>query len=418
MRLDYASMKLTMNEQAIVSPTSFGLTALDPRSSAFRNGPSWEEFERAQKGKGLGDWQVIWNLNQEAELLWSELMACNGHDPERVRAGYYRAQPCLIDSAQSPVLKEKLTVFHRRFDDFLSTTQFLIPKASKRNTPWDTTKPFAKILYDFSRSVQGLPSDYDHPDPAVQAYLASRQVKFPELHPLLTQLMIEALTNLNRLTRAGYQSLYSDKTQKPDDPVVLDYPHHSYLNGLRPTELALWNELSARNLLDLPDTYRTARAFGNVWYLYSVVAKEKCDQLGLWPEFSYAAIHTLRDQNVEAAREIVRAIEDADCSRARPTLEQAWKNEPIRLNDRDLVLFQRQMGIRYGFRPLDRVACPSDLKQKIQAQMWGISDRYRCYTVDPSAPHDIEDGKDWARGNFSNPRAVRAKQSYEFISAK
>lgn len=420
--IDYAAMTLTLNPEALTAPTAHGFAPLDPKNSAFQSTGSWSEFATQVRAANpekspasLADWQVLSDLNLQAAGLWDELVACNQGDAEAARANYFRAHPC-ADAADAATTKAKLTQLHQRFFDFLATTQFKIPRSSTRNIPWNTEtlggRLFGRILADLGRSLSGQPGDFDSHDPAVRAFMALRNQPFPEFHPLFSQLVVEYLAVINRVTRSVYESPYRMASQMEHDNALLDFNFNPYPIGLRPSELAYWEELGKLNLLDRQETYVTARAFGNVWYLYSLMAKQDCDRHGLWPELSFASINVIRGHHFDTSREIARVIEDAGCRGKRPPQLAEWAQEPVRLNDRDLVLVQRQMGMRYGFKAFDRVKCLNDLRTVVRQS----PDFYICFTVDPAAPHDLEDGKDWARGNFSNARALRGKQSYEFIS--
>lgn len=415
---------MVMNEKVFTAPVEMGFPALDTASENFHSKVSWNKFGEVLKEAAkttnvasLGDWQTLHDLNQQASNLWNELLACNNNNPEKTRANYYSGQVCT--NSQNEALKKKLITLHQDFDNFLRSTQFYLPSSTKRNIPWETKtlqgQMFGQILYDFAAKISNLPTDYDYSDPQVIAWQKLRATKQPLFHPLFTQIALEYMALLNRIAMSPYESPYHFNVSHQDtqnNKVVLDY-RFSNTFFLKMTELTYWKELSDLKLLDTVPAYETARAFTNSWMLYSSIAKESCEQIGLWPELSYAALVVITGQiDLKLPREVARSVNDANCKGKIPKLEEKWKAAPFIVNDRDLISAQRKVAAQYGFTPLTRVQCISaPAMNRIR-----YGDGESCFTLDPSAPGDAEAGKDWRRENFNNPQAVRMKLSYDYIS--
>lgn len=155
---------------------------------------------------------------------------------------------------------------------------------------------------------------------------------------------------INRVSISAVHSPYGTHANF-NEKVLLDFQFSHFTTGFRTTELVYWKELGGQNLLDASSTYATARAYSNSWYLFSLVGSQSCAQLGLWPEVSYASLIILAGQYTEASREIARSIQNTKCGGEIPILDVKWKQEPAKMNDRDIVLSLRKLGYQYGYHP-------------------------------------------------------------------
>jgi hypothetical protein len=123
---------------------------------------------------------------------------------------------------------------------------------------------------------------------------------------------------------------------------------------------------------------------------------------------AYAFLIIAIGQETGTSRELARYVGLLSCSQDKPNLSREWRNAPLGVNDRDIILSYRKMGEAYRL--------PTYTQHECIGGIFSRAPRHAvCFSIDPAAPSDIEDGKDLRRENFSNPRALRARNAYELI---
>ena len=432
-RLDFSSM----NEKVFSATTELGMPSFEEtfknemEEEGFKN--KWTQFatqiadlarklseeekknpearenqERGRLLRSIANWPLLFELNIKAFDLWQRLLDCNGGSAETLRNNYFTGQVCRDSNRE---MKKSLRGLHRDLLNTLRTAEFFTPTPSSRAP----RKSYLQESYD-RISGQASP-DVDHKDSKIVEWRKAFDIEFPPFHPLLSQMILEYYTLVNRVYMSPLQSVYYDSQgsgyihHQVGVPPYLDFNYGiSFI--MRVTELAYWNEIGEENVYGKSGSYVTARSYLNSWHLMVLVGLNGCGDIGLWPEMSYATLFVVGSQILtDTSREVVRISELLTCDK-QPRLQRQWRNVPWQINDRDLVRAYRRMGVEYGFSDFGESKC-YHIGTRITRdwpEMW------TCLTVDPAAPEDIEVEKNMKSGRLRKPGAQRMHDALNRIS--
>ena len=310
------------------------------RGDSFHTCPYSESCKTADISRWL-DWDIWFQINREAALIWSRLVDCQNGNSEKARQAYYRARDlCPGDKEEGRALFDRISQLHGKVADFAGSTRI------QRIDPWMDRERLTLL-------------------PPVAP-----------THPLYAQILVEHATTIVRFSTA-------------DGGFPRGITHPQY--WIEPRYNRSFGTRAQSVVRGLPESqkpeYNQARAYVNTLTLLSLLPQrtpQDVDRWGLWADASSLVIRHIHNQ-----MQISHAANDDHRSAAflaSDVLGRDWRDQQVSHPpalveaDASVIVEMRSLAARYGLATDRRQYCVS---QSLQYRF--------CFALDPSNPAETFD---------------------------